>query len=169
MERYDKSICCAFSGHRPVKLPWGLNESDARCIALKAEIEARLEGIYETGYRVFFCGMALGCDMYFAEAVLKLREEHPDVKLIAVIPCGSQPDKWTAAQRQRYNDILLCADDSRLISVNYTPECMQERNRYMVDNSSLLLCCYNGHPGGGTMSTILYAQRNGADVIIIDI
>lgn len=166
---YDKSICCAFSGHRPVKLPWGLNEHDPRCIALKAEIEARLDGIYEAGYRVFFCGMALGCDMYFAEEVIKLKERRGDAKLIAVIPCGSQPDRWTAAQRQRYNDILLRADDSKLISVNYTPECMLQRNRFMVDKSSLLLCCYNGRPGGGTMSTILYAQRSGADVVIIDI
>lgn len=166
---YDKSICCAFSGHRPVKLPWGLNEHDPRCIALKAEIEARLDGIYEAGYRVFFCGMALGCDMYFAEEVIKLKERRGDAKLIAVIPCGSQPDRWTAAQRQRYNGILLRADDSKLISVNYTPECMLQRNRFMVDKSSLLLCCYNGHPGGGTMSTILYAQRSGADVVIIDI
>lgn len=166
---YDKSICCAFSGHRPVKLPWGLNEHDPRCIALKAEIAARLDGIYEAGYRVFFCGMALGCDMYFAEEVIKLKERCGDAKLIAVIPCGSQPDRWTAAQRQRYNDILLRADDSKLISVNYTPECMLQRNRFMVDKSSLLLCCYNGRPGGGTMSTILYAQRSGADVVIIDI
>lgn len=166
---YDKSICCAFSGHRPVKLPWGLNERDPRCVALKAEIAARLDGIYEAGYRVFFCGMALGCDMYFAEEVIKLKERRKDAKLIAVIPCGSQPDRWTAAQRQRYNDILLRTDGSELISVNYTPECMLQRNRFMVDKSSLLLCCYNGRPGGGTMSTILYAQRSGADVVIIDI
>ena len=45
---------------------------------------------------------------------------------------------------------------------------MMARNRYMVNNSSLMLCCYNGRPGG-TMKTILYAQRSGVDVIIIDI
>lgn len=27
--------CCAFTGHRPRKFPWGDNETDARCIALK--------------------------------------------------------------------------------------------------------------------------------------
>ncbi len=27
--------CCAFTGHRPRKFPWGYNEADARCVALK--------------------------------------------------------------------------------------------------------------------------------------
>ena len=39
---------------------------------------------------------------------------------------------------------------------------------YMVDNSSLLLACFDGHPGG-TMNTIVYAQRNDVKVIIIDV
>ena len=24
--------CCAFTGHRPKKFPWGYNEADARCV-----------------------------------------------------------------------------------------------------------------------------------------
>ena len=66
----DKEITCCFTGHRPSKLPWGQNENDLRCIAVKQELASRLEGIYETGFRHFMCGMAIGCDMYFAEAVL---------------------------------------------------------------------------------------------------
>ena len=31
---------CAFTGHRPGKLPWGEDESDLRCIALKAKLRA---------------------------------------------------------------------------------------------------------------------------------
>ena len=27
--------CCAFTGHRPKKLPWGYDETDGRCIALR--------------------------------------------------------------------------------------------------------------------------------------
>ena len=32
----EKTVC--FSGHRPEKLPWGDNERDERCVALKAAI-----------------------------------------------------------------------------------------------------------------------------------
>ena len=39
---------------------------------------------------------------------------------------------------------------------------------YVVDRSSLLLACYDGRPGG-TMNTILYAQRSGVQVIVLDV
>ncbi len=165
---YDRELSCCFTGHRPVKLPWGLNEQDERCLALKDELSQRLIGIYESGYRHFISGMAIGCDMYFAEAVLALRETQPDISLEAAIPCGSQPDKWAKNQRIRYNNIINACDKVNVLQVNYTRDCMMRRNRYMVDNSSLLLACYDGKPGG-TMNTILYAKRQGLKTFIIDI
>ena len=33
---------CAFSGHRPERLPWGSDESDPRCQALKIQLEEKL-------------------------------------------------------------------------------------------------------------------------------
>lgn len=163
-----REISCSFTGHRPTKLPWGSNEGDTRCIAVKEELAARLEGIYEAGYRHFICGMAIGCDMYFAEAVLNLQKQHPDVTLEAAIPCGTQPDRWTRAQRERYNLLLDQCSKVNVLQIEYSPQCMMRRNEYMVDNSSLLLACFDGRPGG-TMSTILYAQRQGLNVITIDI
>ena len=140
----DREHSCCFTGHRPQKLPWGMNEKNPRCTALKEELDARLTAIYELGYRHFVCGMAIGCDMYFAEAVLKLKAQHGDVVLEAAIPFGDQ------------------------LQYGYTPDCMMRRNRYMVDRASLLLACYDGRPGG-TMNTILYAERSGVKVIIVDI
>ncbi len=163
-----REITCCFSGHRPQHLPWGVNEADPRCVALKSELSARLKGIYDAGYRRFLCGMAIGCDMYYAEAVLALREEHPDVELEAVIPCGSQPDRWTVGQRRRYNRILDRCDKVTVLQIGYSPDCMSRRNRCMVDRSSLLLAVYGGHPGG-TMSTILYAQEQELPVVTIEL
>lgn len=164
----EREKTCCFTGHRPNRLPWGQNENDERCIALKQELAARLEGIYETGYRRFLCGMAIGCDMYFAEAVIALRDAHPDIVLEAVIPCGTQPDKWTKPQRLRYVSILDRCDKVNVLQISYTPDCMMRRNRHMVDRSSLLLSCFAGRPGG-TMNTILYAERSGINTLIIDI
>ena len=165
---YEKKNTCCFTGHRPMKLPWGARESDERCIELKAELAARLNAAYELGYRNFICGMAIGCDMYFAEAVLDLRETYPDVRLEAAIPCCSQPDKWSKKDRLRYNSLIDSADSVTVLQAEYTPDCMMKRNRYMVDRSSMLIACFDGRPGG-TMSTILYAQRQGLTTLIIDI
>lgn len=164
----DKEITCCFSGHRPSRLPWGSNEHDVRCLELRLEIAARLEGIYDMGYRRFLCGMALGCDMFFAEAVLALRDAHPDVILEAVVPCATQPDKWTAPQRRRYNSLLDACNKVTVLQLDYTPDCMLRRNYYMVDRSSLLLCCFRGCPGG-TMNTIVYAERSGLECVMIEI
>ena len=164
----DKSISCCFTGHRPMKLPWGMNEKDPRCVDLKLELAARLEGIYQMGYRHFICGMALGCDMYFAEAVLALREQHPDTRLEAVIPFADQPGRWKETERRRYNSLIDRADSLTILQTAYTPDCMMRRNRYMVDHAGLLLACFDGRPGG-TMNTILYAERAGLQVICVDI
>ena len=61
---------CCFTGHRSSKLPWGGNEADARCLELKRKLADALEELYGQGVRHFICGMATGCDMFFAEAVL---------------------------------------------------------------------------------------------------
>ena len=66
---------CCFTGHRPAKLPWGYREEDPRCITLKARIFDAVTLAWQEGYRHFICGMAQGCDLYFCEAVLALREQ----------------------------------------------------------------------------------------------
>ena len=145
-----------------------MNENDPRCVKLKLELAARLDGLYEMGYRNFICGMAQGCDMYFAEAVLSMRKTREDVRLEAAIPFGDQSRKWNAAQQQRYNQLVDGADRVTVLQYAYSPDCMMQRNRYMVDRSSVMLACFDGRPGG-TMNTILYAERNFVQVILIDI
>ena len=69
-----RPVSCCFSGHRPAKLPWGEDEDDPRCRALKARLRDALDAAYEAGYRHFICGMAQGCDLYFCELALALRQ-----------------------------------------------------------------------------------------------
>lgn len=94
-----RPISCCFSGHRPGKLPWGDDEGDRRCLALKERLWNAMEAAYEQGYRHFICGMAQGCDLYFCELALALRQLHGDVTVEAAIPCPSQADGWPAEQR----------------------------------------------------------------------
>ena len=149
---------CCFTGHRPNKLPWGFDENDPRCLALKKRIADAVETACEEGYTHFLCGMAMGCDLYFAEAVLAAKERFPAITLEAAIPCLSQTDSWPEAQKQRYRHILSLCDYETVVQEQYTRDCMQRRNRYMVDHASLLIAVHDGLPGG-TRSTVLYAMR----------
>ena len=164
----DRDLTCCFTGHRPVKLPWGMKETDPRCVTLKEQLSAAIAGIYESGYRHFICGMVIGCDTYFAEAVLALKEQHHDITLEAAVPCDNQAERWNCKQQLNYADLLQKCDTITYVSHQYTPGCMMKRNEYMINSSSLLLACFNGR-SSGTMSTILYAQRQGIRTIVLDI
>ncbi len=149
---------CCFTGHRPEKLPWGDNEEDARCLALKARLRDAVETAYAEGMRHFICGMARGCDLYFAETVLEMRERYPEVTLEAAVPCPSQPSGWRLAEQVRWRRLLARCDMETLVQDHYTPGCMLRRNRYMVDHSALVIAIYDG-TDGGTRRTLEYALR----------
>ena len=163
-----KQFSCSFTGHRPTKLPWGYREDDPRCIALKERIFDAVEAAYAEGYTHFLCGMAQGCDMYFGEAVLALKERCSDVTLEAVIPCPEQTQNWPASARARHERIVEAADLETLVSEKYTADCMYRRNRYLVDHASLLVAVYDGLPGG-TMQTITYAMNRGISIVDIPV
>ena len=165
--RGRQSACC-FTGHRPAKLPWKYNEEDSRCMALKRRMMDTVEAAYEEGYRHFICGMAMGCDLYFCECALALREKYSDVTVEAAIPCPTQADTWPAAQRQRYAALLAACDFETLVSERYTSTCMQRRDRYMVDHASLLIAAFDGS-AGGTRYTVEYAMRRGLDIVDLPI
>lgn len=158
---------CCFTGHRPGKLPWGEDEWDSRCVALKDRLAQEIERAYELGMRHFICGMAQGADFYFCEEVLRFRETHPDVRLEAAIPCPEQAGGWPAAQQERWKRLVVQCDLETLVQPAYTPGCMARRNRYMVRRSAMLIAVYNGQPGG-TRQTLAYAMREGLQVVQID-
>ena len=160
---------CCFTGHRPGKLPWRFDEGDRRCLALKARIADALEAAYQEGYRHFLCGMAQGCDLYFCEAVLALRERHPEVTVEAAVPCPTQADNWPPDQQARYRRLLAACDLETVVSARYTAGCMQRRDRYMVDRSGRIIAAYDGRSAGGTLYTLTYALRQGLETVILDL
>lgn len=164
----DKSTTCTFTGHREAKLPWRGNEEDERCLRLKDMIYDAAESVYRSGIRHYICGMATGCDLYFCEAVIALREEHGEVTLEAAVPFEGQADRWPPEQQARYERLLSQCDYLTVLQRDYSPDCMMRRNRYMVDSSAILIAAYNGKPGG-TQATLLYAMRNGLEIIQLPI
>ena len=161
-----RPITCCFTGHRPAKLPWGSREEDPRCLRLKARLLDAVRSAYDDGFRHFICGMALGCDFYFAEAVLALRTEHPDITLEAAVPCPAQAEGWTAEAQERYRRLLSRCDYETMVQDHYSPGCMQRRNRYMVDHSALVIAVFDGR-SGGTRQTLAYALAQGVPFVDI--
>ena len=164
----NKSICktCAFTGYRPSKMPWGYDETDARCVEFRFRLREALEYLIGQGYTDFMSGGALGFDQMAAEIVLSLREKYPWVRLVMVIPFDGQADKWSREQRGRWLEIIEASDRVIRISHSYGKGVFFQRNHYMVENADLLLAAFDGQPGG-TAGTVAYAKRHGVRVVHI--
>ena len=159
---------CAFTGHRPQKLPWRRDETAPECVALKETLTAQIAALVADGYTEFLTGMAEGVDLWAAQIVLSLRVTNPALRLHCVLPCAGQSARWSAASQKQYRLVLEQADS--IIFVNRTDKknCMLERDRFLVSYASVVLAVYNGERRGGTSATVRYARKLGRELIVID-
>ena len=146
-----KTIC--FTGHRQI---------DSRTRRqLSAELLRELERQIREGASVFRAGGALGFDTLAAQAVLKLRRKHPEIRLELILPCPSQADAWATADKRLYENILANADTVRYTSTQYYAGVLQLRNRQLVEASDTCIAYLTNSHGGGTAFTCALALRKG--------
>ncbi len=110
--------------------------------------------------------MAEGFDMIATEILIKLRKTY-NIKIIAIVPCLGQELKWKPCQQERYKKLLSCCDEVIVLSNHYYIGCMNDRNKFMVDNSCVCIACWNGCPSG-TGNTVKFAKQKGNKVRIIN-
>lgn len=161
-------IICAFTGYRPGRFPWKYNEADPRCQALQEALTRLVEDLISRGVTGFLTGMAQGVDLWGAQSVLECQKAHPEITLQAVLPCRGQEQKWPEKWRRLYQEILARTSDCALLGEEYTPSCMMERNRYLVDHADLLLAVYDGKARTGTGATVNMAKRKGLPLVILN-
>ncbi len=127
---------------------------------MEATLYKQIKKQINEGICNFITGGALGFDTLAAEAVLRLKKEFPQIRLILALPCENQAQGWALAEKIRYEEILLQADEVHCLSKTYTKTCMMRRNRFMVNNSS---CCifYLTRMQSGTYKTVEYAIEQG--------
>lgn len=151
-----KSKTCCFTGHRPEKLTE--NQEFIMAGLRKAILNA-----IDNGYTNFITGMAYGVDIWAAEIVLSLKATH-QLRLICAIPNPTFENICNEDWKKRYRQVLAQADEVNYILPHYTSYCLQKRNKWMVEHSSLIIAVYNGSKGG-TKNTIDYATKNNIKVI----
>jgi len=160
---------CCFTGHRPNKLPWGYSEKGIRFFFFRRKLRKTILNAINDGYDYFISGMALGIDMLCADLILELKKGHPNIKLECAIPCLNQTAKWNDESKVSYDNILKLADKITYVSnCNYYNGCMAKRNKFMVDNSDMLIAVFNGSEGG-TKQTIEMAKNKNLIIVLISI
>ncbi len=162
-----KYLTICFTGHRPNKLPWGYNENLSSCIAFKKDLYEILEKAIQNNYTHFISGLALGVDLICAETVLELKRKYPKIVLEGAIPCANQDSKWNESSKKRYSKIVEQCDYKTILSPIYTDTCMNDRNKYMVEKSDVVIAIWNGKPSG-TGNTVKFAKEKGCKIMIIN-
>ena len=152
-----KPFTCCFTGHRNLK------HSKER---IKEVLKNTIIQLIKKGIIYYGCGGALGFDTIAATTILELKKEYPQIKLILVLPCRNQADKWSDKDIEEYERIKEQADKIRILSETYTNTCMHERNRHLINNSKYCIA-YLTENYGGTFYTVNYAKKRNINVINI--
>ncbi len=147
----EKTLCV--SGHRSVKED--LNVDKLKSLFLK---------YVDLGIDTFLIGMAVGYDTICFRILEKIRRSGKNIRIICCIPCPEQDKFFSEEQKTEYKRMIDSADFSILLENRYTPYCMMKRNKFMVDNSSVLIA-YLREKKGGTKRTVDYAKDCGIEII----
>ena len=156
MESNLKDKTCFFSGHRDI--PQALYPQ------VQQKLEEAMERLIAQGVIYFGVGGALGFDTLAALTVLKLRGQHPALRLILILPCKDHGVSWPGKERQLFEKIAKQADRVVYTSERYYNGCMYKRNRHMAEQSGWCIC-YQERATGGTAYTVSYARSIGVKII----
>ena len=146
---------CCFTGHRVL--------SESEKLDIMKKLDRLIPALAEKGCTEFNAGGALGFDTVAAIMVLRAKQKYPQMKLNMYLPYPQQAEKWNSADRRLYEKIKAESDNIFYSSSAYTPDCMNSRNRALVDNADICIA-WCRQIKGGTAYTISYAMDNGKEV-----
>ena len=151
-----KNLCVCFTGHRSIP-------SDIAPV-IASRLYDTLKELIREGFSEFAAGGALGFDTLAARVVLALKKDFPNVKLKLILPCLEQTKGWKRDDIAVYESIKREADEVIYTAREYSVGCMHQRNRRLVDESSVCVC-YLTSERGGTAYTVRYARENNLRII----
>ena len=152
-EKKNRTVC--FTGHRNV-----IHKHLAR------KLDEIVENLINEGFLYFGTGGARGFDKLAAESILRAKENHPEIKLIIVLPSKDSWDKWNRYDKEEYEFLAKKADKITCLSDHYYRGCMHVRNKHLVDSSSVCVS-YRYSSSGGTAFTENYARKKGLTIVSV--
>ncbi|WKW84878.1 DprA-like ssDNA binding protein [Microbacterium phage SallyK] len=149
----------ALTGHRPQGIPaeshdWVKLELERLAIKLRDE----------HGTQVGISGMALGSDIWWAQAV-----KYAWLDLWAFIPFPQQAERWAPADVALWNEMRGRAAAEVMIAPEYSVQALFARNEAMLNDSDLVIAVFDpSQHMGGTLATVRSAVRRMLPIVHVN-
>lgn len=150
----------------PAALPGGLLDK-----SIERNTERVVASLIEKGYRYFGAGGTRGFDGLAARVVLKLKEKHPGVHLILVLPFAEQyrhEGNWSDAELEAHTRLVQQASKVVVLAERYSSGAYNRCRRHLVDGSSAFIVCLERDNSEESYTTAYARSRHLAILNVVD-
>ncbi len=159
--------CCAILGSPPLSFPWGFDEEDPACGALRLLLLNRITLLRTQGVTDFCVVLDAGMGLYAAESLAQLRVKDESLRLICVVPWEEQASKWTPELRDRYFNVQAVCSEVLTVSPVWTADCEITAMLNAVDMAEIVIAV-DGEGDALLPVALRYAERLDRRILRLD-
>ncbi len=159
--------CCAILGSPPVTFPWGYDEEDPACAALRLLLLNRITLLRAQSVTDFYVVLDAGMGLYAAESIAQLRVNDKALRLICAVPWEGQATKWTPELRERYFNVQAACSEVLTVSPVRTANCEITAMLNAVDMADTVLAV-SGEGDALLPVALRYAKRLDRRIVQLD-
>ena len=134
---------CAIIGCSPMCFPWGFDEEDEGCAALKLILINQISKLRGEGCTRFHISMDCGVGLYAAEILQGLKGSEEELETICYIPYEEQATKWTPELRDRYFNALAACTEIVNVAYEKTVDCEFKAHLAAINEADTLIAVYD--------------------------
>ncbi len=134
---------CAIIGCSPMCFPWGFDEEDESCAAVKLILINQITRLRGEGCMRFAVSMDCGVGLYAAEILHGLKEADDALETICYVPCEEQATKWTPELRDRYFNALAACTEVINLAYEKTVGCEFKTHLEAINEADTVIAVYD--------------------------
>ena len=134
---------CAIIGCSPMCFPWGFDEEDEGCAALKLILINQISKLRGEGCTRFALSMDCGVGLYAAEILHGLKASDEGLETICYVPYEEQATKWTPELRERYFNALAACTEVVNVAYEKTVGCEFKSYLEAIKDADTVIAVFN--------------------------
>ena len=161
---------CAIIGCSPMCFPWGFDEEDEGCAALKLILMNRITKLRSEGCTRFAVSMDCGAGLYAAEILHGLEGSDEEFETTCYVPYEEQATKWTPELRERYFNALAACTEVVNVAYEKAVGCEFKAHLEAINEAETVIAVYDpDNPRcEREASAVAVAKRLGKEILLID-